>query len=262
MYVRIADLKDKIFDLDPQGRRARMSRVANLIVFEWTKLARELNTTRSAYVQSIQIAAVTETHCVVQLPGNKSQGKDAMLAKIIEFGMGAGGIGTYSSYDVRKFLLTKENPNTSPIKSGPSGPYRRVNFDYDKAQAGSILGASDPGGVFSQIANARTSHGEKVSALSTSKEGRTIWGARVPASRGQKLRPHHVSTQAAGMVQFAAKSGSKGGGSATSRFSTFRTASYANTDPQAWRSKGVEPRRYGADVAGRISEILSQAGII
>ena len=199
---------------------------------------------------SIQIALVTEDEVVVELPGSSARGGNATLARIVEFGMGPGGIGTYGPYDVRKHLLTSQREGSSRIRPSKTGgsPYRIVNFD----QSASALQESASGKDVMDIFKAANERGERVFSADVGRQ-RTAWGATIPAHIGQRLKPHHAATGVAGGYLFGAEKGASGK-SETSRFSTFRTASLSNTNPMAWQSKGVKPRRFGREVQKDVRE--------
>ena len=128
----------KATGMDYRGRKARMRRMGEAIVSEWAAVARtegKMKSTLKPYLAAIQIRKVTDESVVVQLPGQKAEeGEAALLARMIEFGMGPGGIGSEGPYDVRNFLLRGGGKGRKAPKVGPTGPYRNVPFKYGVGQ--------------------------------------------------------------------------------------------------------------------------------
>ncbi len=245
-YIRIDQIDASTFGLHGKGRRQRMGRAASIIVHEWKKQAAELNSTSQAYSMSIQIAKVTETECIVQLPGANISGKSAMLARIVEFGLGAHGIGSSGRFDTRKALLAAK----STLSKSTGLPYRVIRFDRSIEALNESASGQDVNDVF-KAANAR---GERVFSTDISRH-KTAWGAKVPPHLGQKIKPHHVATGVAGGSIHVAEKGASGTAEKT-KFSIFRTVSMANTNPDAWKTR-VRPRKFAEKVQRAIrDEIL------
>lgn len=243
------------FGMDSAGRMARMRRIGDVILAEWKAEARGvLRATLTPYIQALAIRSLSEREVSVCLPAPGVDGKIAQLARIAEFGMGAGGIGTSGPYDVRTFLLRGTTKSFHPGPHGAckvKGPHVHVPFGFRQMDVGLVASG---GPVGSQAAV------QAASALkaTTSDGHRTIWGGRLPQGMAEKLKPHNVTDPLHGMIRRAAAFSSKGGKTVTQTtgFSTFRTASWGNTDPMAWRSSGVTGRRIGDKIASRLSEIL------
>lgn len=238
------------FGLDPAGRMARMRRIGDVLLSEWKAEARKvLRGTLTTYLNALDVRDVSENSVTVCLPGEGVDERVAQLARIVEFGMGPGGIGTEGPYDVRTFLLSGRGRR---MRWGENGPYVNVPFGFRQMDIG--LAAS---GVGSHAAVKAAS----ALAPTTSDGHRTIWGGRLPAGMANKMRSHHVSDPLQGLVRKAAAFSSKDGKPVvqTTGFQTWRTASWSNTDPRAWRSSGVAARRVGDVVAARLNEILRDA---
>ena len=101
--------------------KTRMRQAAQKIASEWSSIARmRLRTSRKAYIDAITIKEVSHGKVVVGLREADSGDPNSMLANMVEFGMGRGGIGTQGSYDIRNVLLRQ---GTKGLKNGPDGPY-------------------------------------------------------------------------------------------------------------------------------------------
>jgi hypothetical protein len=244
----------KDFGMSPEARLARMRRIGDVIVAEWGAEARgELRSSLGPYLQSIAIRELTDRRVVVQLPGPGVDGKVAQLARIMEFGMGPGGIGTEGPYDVRKFLLG----GTAKWKWGKNGPYVNVPFRFTQMDIG-LQASGGPKGsqaVLNAVARLR--------ATTTGQNGKTQWGGRLKAGMANKMKEHHKTDLLAGLVRKAGTFSAGAGGKArvqTTGHMTFRTASWSNTDPRAWLSSGVKARRIGDRIAARIQELVDLAG--
>lgn len=259
-YDRLAHLKDKIYGSNNRNTApSRADIVAGLLRNKWrNEAAKVLNKTLKAYLSSISVKVVDQGKTVIGVLPGKEKGKNALLARIQEFGFGAGGVGSWSgsTYDMRtqgQGLLVN-NPGGKLRVSKEGLPYRVISFNFNTAEASAAAGGSAKG-MFEAMGGG--SGGFTLSQKS--KNTPTAWGARLPPETGKRLKPHHHSTQAAGMVRFGAMSGSKGG-LRTSRYSTFRTVSMKN--PLSWQTKGVEPKRIADKVVDALPEILKGAGLV
>lgn len=253
-YTRLSNLKERIYGTDLKGSFNRTKVLGSLLVQTWSNEASKvLNTTLGAYIKSLGIT-VERDRVVCSLPGPEATGKHSMLARIQEFGFGPGGIGTQGEYDMR--VQGQSLLRSKKVKQGKNGPYLVIPFNFNTKEASAAAGTNAP-----KLFNALAKDGQAVFSVASKEKGRTMWGTRLPSGQGSKLKPHHVSTQAAGMVRMGAVSGSSGKMS-TSKYSTFRTVSMTNTDPKAWRSKGVEAKNIAANVVEALPSILEQAGLV
>ena len=244
----------KAFGLSDADRLARMRRIGDTIVAEWSAEARgELRSSLGPYLQSIAIRDLDAKHVTVQLPGPGVDGKVAQLARIMEFGMGPGGIGTEGPYDVRKFLLGA----TAKWKWGKGGPYVNVPFAFRQMDIG--IAASGVG----KGAQAAVNAAARLKGTTTDPSGKTTWGGRLKAGYAEKLKAHNVSDPLQGLVRKVGAFSKGAGGKArtqTTGYMTFRTASWSNNDPRAWLSSGVKARRIGDRIRERIAELVEIAG--
>lgn len=225
-----------------EGARKRSQTLADLVLAEWSALARKkLNTSRSAYLSSLQVRNVTANGFICGLPASPST---AVLAHMVEQGMGSGGIGTSGAYDVRKFLLRDSTRNIRRSKTGAL--YLHVPFHHSKKQTVAKYGA--------QIGRAM----QRLKATTTDANNRTRYGGRLPANMVPKMRPHHVSDPLAGMVRKKSTYSRRNGQAVqqTSGYQTWRTASYSNKNPEAWMSKGIRARRIADDVMRELPALI------
>lgn len=218
--------------------RKRSQTLADLVLAEWSAIARKkLNTSRQAYLQSLQVRNVTERGFICGLPASPST---AIIAHMVEQGMGSGGIGTSGSYDVRKFLLRDSTRNIRRNKLGKL--YLHVPFHHSKKQVAQKHGA--------HIANAM----QRLKATTTDQNRKTRYGGRLPANMVPKAKPHHVSDPLAGMIR--KRSTHSRGVQQTAGYQTWRTASYSNKNPNAWISKGIRARRIADEVLRELPALI------
>jgi hypothetical protein len=224
-------------------RRSQL--LADLVLAEWTAEARKkLNTTLDAYKRSLQVRDVSAKGFICGLPASPST---AILAHMVEQGMGSGGIGTSGPYDVRKYLLRASTRNIRRSKAG--NLYLHVPFGRKAKDIRASFG--------DQAAN----RARRLSATMTDANRKTRYGGRLPAHMVPKLKPHHVSDPLAGMVRMASTYSKGRGGKPrkqTSTYRTWRTASYTNTNPKAWLSSGIKARRIMDDVTRQLPTLISQ----
>lgn len=222
----------------------RSQTLADLVLAEWSAGARaKLNSTRPAYLRSLQVRSVTERGFVCGLPASPST---AVIAHMVEQGMGSGGIGTTGPYDVRQYLLRNSTRNIRRSKTGKL--YLHVPFSHDPKRVKSQYGA--------RIRQAM----QRLKATTTDADRRTRWGGSLEANQVPKLKPHHVSDPLAGMVRLAStysKSASGKPRTQTAGYRTWRTASYSNTDPKAWVSDGIRARRIADDVLRELPNLVA-----
>ena len=224
--------------------RRRSQTLAGEVLAEWSSIARQqLRTTRPAYLSSLQVRDVSEHGFVVGLPAGPST---AVLAHMIEQGMGPAGIGSSGPYDVRQFLLRSGTRNLRLDKRGR--PYVNVPFTRTKDQVRDLGGDS------------LAARAQRLKATVDTAQG-TAWGGRLPAGLVPLARPHHVADLAAGMVRLASTYSAGQGGRArtqTTGYRTWRRASFANRRPMAWVSKGIVAHRYADQVLQRLPALIAR----
>ena len=242
-------LDPSLFGLDPAGKQIRMKRIADTIVAWWAAEARGagLNTTLQPYIHSIAIREVSDNHCTVELPGKNASRHMSMLASMVEFGMGPGGIGTEGDYDVRKFLL---RGGTRNIKFGRSGPYVNVPFHQTKKSVEAEFGKS-------AVAALGRLTGTGVGKQGMQQGGKYKTTAK-PGSNKITGLPHKAHKLASAVRQISAYSNvrSKKVTVQTSGYQTFRRASWAG-DP--WQHPGIKARHLAEKVRKKMPEILAEA---
>lgn len=249
-YTRLEDLRSAIFGTTLEKRYERIQTIGRLVVHRWgAEASKRLKKTLAPYLASLD-KELTENSVVISLPG-KDAGRHAFLARVVEFGFGAGGIGTYSSaeYDMR--LQGQKLLSRTPNAKGRIV----IPFHFSRSEASDAAG-----GDIDKIFNKQAGRGQRFSVRVSDRT--TLWGARLPASLGRKLKPYHENTTAAGMVN-AGVASSRSGKIRSGGFTTFRTVPKIKKDPMSWMTKGIAPR----DIARRfvvpaIPEMLKDAGII
>ena len=228
----------------PEQAVARSQTLASLVLAEWSSLARQrLNTTRQAYLSSLQVREVTANGFIVGLPAGPST---SVLAHMVEQGMGPNGIGSQGSYDVRLFLLRSGTRNLRYDRQGR--PFVNVPFTRSKGQVRELGG------------DALANMAQRLRATVSTGQG-TAWGGRLPTGTIPKAKAHHVTDLAAQMVRLASTYSQGQGGRArtqTTGYRTWRRASFANKHPQAWVSKGVTAHRFADQVYQRLPALIAQ----
>jgi hypothetical protein len=229
------------FGLTPDGRKARMRRIGDGIVAEWTAVAKEKlgRRSRGSYVKSIGIRSLSEDTVTVSLPG-PGQESTAMLALIVELGFGGGGLGTEGSYDVRQHLLKYSSKN---VRFGKNGPYMNVPFD----RAGAAI--QELGG-----SGARAAATALIGSFTGSSRPGPEGSGRMVAGMAPKISPHHVADPLQGMIKLVSTYAS--GKIQTTGWRIWRRASW---NGQAWMSKGVKARNLAGIVEKKLPEIVSEA---
>lgn len=256
-YSRLQDLRHEIYGTSLPQRHNRAKILAALIVHRWrNEASKRLNTTLGAYLASIGIEEVSENKVVVALPEGAS-GTHARLARMVEFGYGGGGIGTFGNvYDMR--TRGQNLLSTIPKSNTAYGPQTVVPFNFSKKQASSRVSSGDIMKAF----QAQAGDGKPVMTF-RKENGKTSWGTRLGGSLSTKLKSHHASTRAQSMYHRGVSAG-RSGKMVSGGFFMLRTVS----DPRkpgspSWVSKGIKPR----DIARRyvvpaLPELLESAGII
>jgi len=230
----------------------KMQQLGEVIAAEWAAEARsELRSSLRPYIQSIGIREVTPNSVVVSLPGPGAPPKAATIARMVELGMGPGGVGTQGSYDVRKFLL---RAGTRKIHWGKNGPYVNVPFPMRGAKS-NVPGPLEIERVGGRRALARAR--KLAPRINDPRTGKLLSrGGSLPAGMAGKLRAHHVSDALAGVKRNA--SSYNDGKMQTSGYIKWRRASWSNRDPQAWRSKGVVARHFAQRVRNRLDKLIAE----
>lgn len=226
--------------LSQEAALMRVQTLAELTLAEWSSYARQgLSKTRQAYLNSLQIRNVTPRGFICGLPASPST---AVLAHIVEQGMGPSGIGSSGPYDVRKFLLRSSTRKIRTSKNGSM--YLNVPFEHTKQSI------TQMGGQRAYRRAARLSP-----TISTSQG--TSWGGRFPKNTVPKLQPHHASDPLAGMVRLVSGYSARGG-RLVAQTSGYRTWRRASMNGKPWMSKGVTARRYIDKVAQRLPALIQQ----
>ena len=244
------------FGLDPSSRKARLRRIGDVILAEWSaEASKQLNGTLSAYKQALSVEVIGDSRVRVSLPGEEVEDKSAQIARIVEFGMGPGGIGTQGQYDVRRFLLQQGTQNLKLDKHGK--PYVNVPFGH------TLKSISEMAAAGNTRAAANAASGLAGTTSSTNDSGKswsTLWGGRMAKNWAPKLAEHHSVDPLQGMVRMRStySKGKRGKiAKQTSGFRTWRRASW-NADPRKWMSKGVKARRIGDQIAAKVPALVME----
>jgi hypothetical protein len=242
----INSLFQRATGMDKRGKKARMRRLADAIVAEWSSIATtkgNMTSTLGPYKRSIQVRTVTDKQVVVELPGRSTGSAVAQIARMIEFGMGPGGIGTQGNYDVRAFLLR----SGTKAKSGKTGLYIDVPFKYStKAIKQMGLRASGGGGAKSTLDTARALAPTRVRGGSW--QGEAMKKGYTQLLANPNTRTPHKTDFLHGLRKMTSTQ-HKG---TTSRFITFRRASWAG---EPWESKGIEARHLAEEVKQELPKL-------
>mgnify|MGYP006981760636 FL=1 len=223
---------------------ARMDLYGQEIVKAWRAAAkRELNTSAAAYARSIGIESVTRNSVTVTMPAPGTSEKDARLAKMVEHGMGPGGIGTQGAYDIRKFMLNK-----GKIKQGVNGPYVDIPFAR-RGRKSDVKGALE----IARIGNRSTLSAARRLAPRTS----TSAGASLSGGLAGKIKSKHVSDALQGLRRTASLTAK--GTMRTTGFVLWRRMSWNSTDPDAWTSPGIKAHNLARTIDKQVPSILRKA---
>jgi len=232
------------FGLDPDARKGKLRIIGEVIAAEWRAEARQagLKSTLQAYVNSVGISRLDDMGVTISLPGPGASGKAAMLARMIEFGMGPGGIGTEGPYDIRTQVL---KAGTRNLRWGKNGPYVNIPFGH------SVESIEARGGERAKDAAAALGGTIHTFVL----KAHTKWGGRLSQGYAAKIKPHHVTDPLHGLVRKASTYSKKG--KLQSTYQTFRRMSWAG---KAWMHPGIKARKIGARIAAKVPQLI--AGII
>ena len=233
----------KAVGLDKRGQKRRMRRMADAIVAHWKATAStngRMNSTLSAYKNAIQIREVTEHSCIVELPGPSvadSAPTVATIARMMEFGMGPGGIGTSGPYNVRDFLLKGRTSVNVPFKYSS-----KMIAELGKLRNGG------PGARQTREA-AQSLSPTRVNSGSWSGQKLSPGFTRIITNPNSKI-PHH-SDRLSGLRRMVGRDAQ------TSRYITFRKAS-VNQDPGKWQHRGIVGRHLAEKVLADVPQLWRQ----
>lgn len=186
--------------------------------------------TVSAYVGGIQPAPTSNAG--VELVGT--------YPNMFELGLGPGGVGTEGPFDLRDTLL---KPTTRSIRQGKRGLYLFVPFHM------TVAAIKAAGG------NAAVKQARGLPAT-TSQNGRTFWGGRLPPGLAPKQRPHHATDPLAGLVRKEAPYSAASGGGGQSTYHKWRTISQ-NGKP--WIHPGIQAKHLADRVLAKMGAIMAAA---
>jgi hypothetical protein len=238
------------FHVTNATKLSRMNNLAAAIVAEWSATASihgDMKSTLAMYKYSIQIREVTETSCTVELPGKDKEDEKpnvAIMARMLEFGMGPGGIGTSGPYDVRNFLKSWQFDR----KRGHN--FVNVPFKYSTKMVKEMSKISSGGiGINKTMDKIKSMEVSRVS-----QEGRWSGGMLSAGHTRRIFNPHtklaHVTDRMAGLRHMQSQKHNN----EHARFITFRRA----TDTQSsdkWIHPGIKARHLAKMVQNKVPEI-------
>ena len=223
MRGRRLDLKSVIPGLD--GSTKLMDAIERVVMQEWKAESRSLGKTRDVYRDNIVVSMKDPKKMQITLRG--------MVPNIVEQGMGPGGVGTYGSYDIRKFIKfgNPDHPNYVNVRFGHTGVSDGTGAVAKQVRKLAISRSKPPeiGGFI---------YGKK-----TKKNiGPRLAAGLAPIRKNPTTGKQHSTDFLAGMIRSRSVDASARSGS---QYSTFRRLS---KNGKAWISSGVRPRRYAKKV--------------
>jgi len=209
------------------GTNRLVDSIERVIMQEWKAESRSLRETREVYRNNIKVDLKQPKRMRLTLRGT--------LPNIVEQGMGPGGVGTYGSYDIRKFVKFKGKPYVNvPFKHK-----RDTMSSAASAAAGRLaISRSKPGGGFI--------YGRKTKKNIGPRMPRGMAPVRSNPTTGQR----HSTDFLAGMIRVRPQGTSPRSGS---QYMTFRRLS-KNGKP--WISRGVRPRRFADKIVRRMPTLI------
>jgi len=206
-----------------------MDSVERVIMQEWKARAKSLRTTRDVYIKNIKVTAKSPTRIRLELHG--------MVPNIVEQGMGPGGVGTFGTYDIRKFM-----------KFGDKG---YVNVRFRKPISG-MSGSNTT--LAKSLAVSRSKPGDKEGFIYGKKTAKNIGprfpAGKVPVRKNPTTGKSHATDYMADMIRTRGAGASAASGTS---YSTFRRISKTG---KPWMSKGVRPRKFAADVVRALPRLI------
>jgi hypothetical protein len=229
----------KSMGLDPKSRKARLRRIALVVVALWRSEAQAhgLKSTLALYKRGVQIRTLTDSYVIVTLKG--------LVPNMIERGT--------PPHDMRNYLLKTRRAGASPIRRNKQGkPYRYIMFGRSVADI--------------RAYGYRGAYGEAKTLEPTlqSASGKLIYGSRFSSPSQHfysKLGVKSVSGALDGMVRMIATYSQKSDGTPVIQgaYKTWRTVSYKR--PEAWQHSGLEPANIADKVRSQIPSVIESTGL-
>ncbi len=243
---------------DREKQRA-MRTLGDVILAEWGAQARaaiKSRTMLSAYLKSLAIREVTASKVSVQLPGPEA-GKSAVLARMAEFGMGPGGIGTTGPYDIRTFVLKE---GTRKLRVGKTGPYVNIPFDMSPGQI-----EAHGGSKALKMARALHPYGRNLKpehSVAVDKSGKRR-KLRLPAGlaeigRNPTTGQSHVSDPLEGTVRLTSSYSRRSDGSTVTQTTGYRKWRRMSWAGNPWMHPGVPALHLGEKVAREVPRLVGE----
>jgi hypothetical protein len=229
----------KSMGLDPKSRKARMRRIALVVMSAWKAEAQShgLKSTLALYKRAIQIRSISSEHCIITLKG--------IVPNLIEQGT--------PPHDMRDYLLKTRRAGASPIRKNKEGkPYRFIMFGRKTSmikQYGGGKGYSEAKGLEPTTASA---------------SGKLLYGSRFASASKHfvnKSGIRSVSGALDGMVRLVSTHSASAGGTArtSSIYKTWRAVSYKR--PEAWQHPGLDAANIAGKVRAQLPSLIEGAGL-
>ena len=229
----IVNLRE-VLGLSDRNRMARARRIGLALWREWRALSASLPPRFRVPYNAAMDMDVTPRTVKLVLGGDT-------LVRSVEYGFGAGGVGTRGSYDMR---FTHLRAQTKSIRQSRSGfMYLNVPFRVTKRGMNAMAASSGAYRKASQLeASVRSNMG-------------TAWGGRLsnPSQLAQKLKPHHATDPLAGLYKH------KKPGDKKATYGTFRRMSFG-PNGKPWMHPGIPAHRLMRKVADQVQRIVSEVG--
>ena len=225
--------------LDPKSRKARLRRIALVVVALWKAEAQAhgLKSTLAVYKRGVQIRTLTDSYVIVTLKG--------IVPNMIEQGT--------PPHDMRKYLLKTRRAGASAIRRNKQGkPYRYIMFGRSVADIKSYGGK----GAYSDA--------KALIPTTQSASGKLLYGSKFSNQSqhfSSKTGVKSVSGALDGMVRMVASYSKKADGTPVVQgaYKTWRTVSYKR--PEAWQHPGLEPANIADKVRSQIPSLIESTGL-
>lgn len=240
-------------------RLRRMRAVADIILAAWKTEARagiRNPAMMSAYLKTLAIRAVTEDSASVELPGVQATAanpKSAVLARMAEFGMGPGGIGTEGPYDIRTFVL---KAGTRKLRVGKSGPYVNVPFDMGPAGIKEAGATAGKGGASAALKAARSLSAYDRPAQKGAM--RALPAGMAAHGQNRTSGTTHVADRLEGVVRLVSTYSKGPDGVARQQTTGYRKWRRMSWTGQPWMHPGIPAKHLGQKVAADLRNILAE----
>lgn len=230
----------KALGLDERAIKLRSKRIAAALWSRWAGLASGLPVRyRKPYRGGMRMK-VKGSHVTFELVGGT-------FVRSIEYGYGAGGVGTTGRYDMRRTLL-----KSTKARTGKNGRYLNVPMGMTTRKMRSMPGGENAYRMARQlVATVRSGRGRMLGG----KLPRGLTPKLLPQGRrvaGIGYQPPHATDPTHGMRRYKATRGSM-----KSTYGTFRTISERG---KPWVHPGIKASRLMRKVARMVPAVVREVG--